>query len=175
MIFRLTRKLAKKIGIGLSKYVPPDNNPFADWTAHLFTAQRTQYVIVTNTASLYSMVMYGKGITNTNRLTQDSLSYMSEFMANDGNEFLYRRLIVPYAGRILFSKATDRRVLGSINELVFEAKFYLVEREESPFGASLLLNESPMSLLGYNTPRDAFKALRIAEMNIKNGIKDDAK
>ena len=173
MIFRLTQKLAKKIGIGVSKYVPPDNNPFADWTAHLFTAQRTQYVIVTNTASLYSMVMYGKGITNTNRLTQDSLSYMSEFMPDDGNEFIYQRLIVPYAGRILFSKATDRRVLGSMNELVFEAKFYLVEREESPIGASFLLNESPMSLIGYERPRDAFKALRIVESNIDNGIKGD--
>jgi hypothetical protein len=175
MIFRLTQKLAKKIGIGPLEYVPPDNNPFADWTAHLFTAQRTQYVILTNTPSLYSMVMYGKGITDDNRLVQSSLNYMSEFMADDGNEFLYRRLIVPHTGQILFSKATDRRVLGSINDLVFQAKFYLVEREESPFGASFLLNESPMSLLGYSTPRDAFKALRIAEMNIKNSIEDDAK
>ena len=37
---------------------------FADWSAHLFTAERTQYILISNTASLYSMVMFGRGITD---------------------------------------------------------------------------------------------------------------
>lgn len=38
MIFRLSQKLAKKIKEAPSQSLPPDPNPFADWSAHLFTA-----------------------------------------------------------------------------------------------------------------------------------------
>lgn len=161
MIFRLTRKLAKKIGITPSQYLPLERNPFADWSAHLFTAQRVQYVIMTNTPSLYSMVMYGRGITDDNLFIKNALSCMSEFMTDDGNEFLFRRLIAPRTGSISFSKMGDRRVLGSINEFVIRAKYHLFEDEVSPFGASHLLNQTPMSYLGYRNPKEAFKSLRI--------------
>jgi uncharacterized protein DUF6933 len=57
MIFRLTQKLASKIHVRLSRCLTPAENPFADWTGHLFTADRAQYIIVANTVSLYSVVM----------------------------------------------------------------------------------------------------------------------
>lgn len=60
MIFRLSQKLATKLKEGNLPTVPLDSNPYADWSAHLFTADRTQYIIVTNTKALYSVVMYGK-------------------------------------------------------------------------------------------------------------------
>jgi len=160
MIFRLTHKLAKKIGLPPLEGLPPDQNPFVDWTAHLFTAERVQYIIVTNTASLYSLVMYGRGITDDNKFIQRTLSFMREFMAYDGCEFFFRRLIVPHTARISFSKATDRRVIGSMNELILEAKFYLIERQMSPFETSLQVNETLMSYLGYNNPKEAFRQLK---------------
>jgi len=163
MIFRLTQKLAKKIGITPLQSLPLDRNPFADWSAHLFIAQRVQYIIMTNTPSLYSMVMYGRGIPDDNQFVQSALTYMSQFMTDNGLEFLFHRLIAPRTGTISFSKTTDRRVLGSINELVFQAKVLLVENEMSPFEASLFLNETPMSYLGYSNPMQAFKSLSIKE------------
>ncbi len=44
--------------------MPLDESPFADWSAHLFVADRTQYVLLSNTKSIYPTVKYGKGITN---------------------------------------------------------------------------------------------------------------
>jgi hypothetical protein len=44
MIFRLSQKLADKIKAGTLAALPPDENPLADWSAHLFVAARTQYV-----------------------------------------------------------------------------------------------------------------------------------
>ena len=159
MIFRLTQKLGKKVGVNPSQCLPPDPNPFADWTGHLFTAQRTQYIIVTNTPSLYSMVMYGRGITDDNQLLQRLLSYMCDFMTEDGYEFLFRKFVVPHTGRVAFSKTGDRRVLGSINDLVDQAKFHLVGGDASPFDVSFRLNATPMSMLDYRSPREAFKGL----------------
>jgi len=161
MIFRLTHKLGKKIGVGALRNFPLDSNPFIDWTAHLFTAERAQYIIVTNTAFLYSLVMHGRGIADDNRFFQETLNYMAELMAQDGLEFLFRRLIVPHTGRIWFSKATDRRVLGSMKDLIVQAKYYLIEQEMSPFDASIQVNETPMSYLGYNKPKDAFRGLKV--------------
>jgi len=56
MIFRLSQKLATKLKEGSLPEVPLDENPYADWSAHLFTADRAQYIIVTNTRALYSVV-----------------------------------------------------------------------------------------------------------------------
>ncbi len=80
MIFRLTLKLSKKIGLAPSQTLASDKNPYADWSAYLFTAQRIQDMILTNTTSLYSMVMYGRGITNEKQFLQGILTYMREFI-----------------------------------------------------------------------------------------------
>ena len=64
MILRLSQKLNTKIKAGKLAEMPLDKNPYADWSCHLFTADRSQYIILMNTASLYSCVMYGRGISN---------------------------------------------------------------------------------------------------------------
>ena len=84
MIFRLSQSLAKKLKEGTLPSVPLDENPYADWSAHLFTADRTQYIIVTNTRALYSVVMYAKGITDYSEFISRSLSTLREFMEDDG-------------------------------------------------------------------------------------------
>lgn len=168
MIFRLTQKLAKKVGLPLLQGLPPDQNPFVDWTAHLFTAERVQYIIVTNTASLYSLVMYGRGITDDNEFIQSTFSFMRDVMTDNGCEFLFRRLIAPHTARVSFSKATNRRVIGSMNELIFEAKLYLTERQMSPFETSLQVNETLMSYLKYNNPREAFRTLKVESEEVSS-------
>jgi len=61
MIFRHFQKLRTKIKVGRLKAMPLAETPYADWSAHLFVADRKQYVILSNTASMYSCVMYGTG------------------------------------------------------------------------------------------------------------------
>jgi len=163
MIFRLTQKLAKKVKLPPLQALPSGRNPFIDWTAHLFTAERAQYIIVTNTASLYSLIMYGRGITDDNEIVQRTLGFMREYMADDGCEFLYLRLIAPHTTTVSFAKATNRHVIGSMNELILEARFYLTERRLSPFETSQQINQTPMSYLDYNSPKEAFKLLSVTE------------
>ena len=43
MILRLSQKLCTKIKAGALPTMPLDENPFADWSAHLFIVNRTQY------------------------------------------------------------------------------------------------------------------------------------
>ena len=161
MIFRLSQKLAKKLKIAPTVCIPLDPNPFADWSANLFTADRAQYVIVTNTSSLYSMVMHGRGISDDSEFLDAALTQMREFMPSDGNEFIFRRFIAPTIGEVRFSKALNRGVTGSMNDLVFHAKVHLIRYNVPPGEIFWTLNDMPMSYLDYKSPRAAFKAMTV--------------
>ncbi len=164
MIFRLSQKLATKLKEGRLPEVPLDDNPYADWSAHLFTADRAQYIILANTRALYSVVMFGKGITDGGQFIDRALSCIREFMEDDGQSFVYQRLIAPTSGTVRFAKALDRSTVGSINELVKFATFYLEDGETSPYQVGFKLNDVLLSALssekrGYGKPKEAFKAL----------------
>src|SRR5215210_4977931 len=82
MIFRLSQILNSKIKAGALQVLPLDENLFADWSAHLFVANRTQYILLSNTKSLYSTVLYGKGITDDRRFIERALGSLREFIAD---------------------------------------------------------------------------------------------
>jgi hypothetical protein len=164
MIFRLSQKLATKLHETALLSVPLDENPYADWSAHLFTVARTQYIIVANTKSMYSVVFYGKGITDYSEFISRALSALREFMEDDGQSFVYQRLIAPTAVSVKFAKALDRSTVGSINELLKFATYYLQDDEISPHDLGFRLNDILLSALssekrGYGKPNEAFKGL----------------
>ena len=153
MIFRLTQKLAKKIGVTPLPASPLDQNPYMDWCAHLFTVKRIQYVILTNTASLYSVIMHGRGVSSDKKFIQESLTCMKEVMTIDGNTSIFEHFIEPFAGEVSFCKMTDRRVMGSMNDFVFQSKFYLTYRENSLAEVSRLVNHTPMTYFPGGHPK----------------------
>jgi hypothetical protein len=165
MIFRLSQKLNKKIKVGALDTVPLDENPYTDWSAHLFTADRTQYIILSNTKSLYSCLMYGKGITNDSVFIERALSTIREFMADDGQAFVYQRFIAPASGTVQFAKALNRTVIGSMNELIYSAEMMLIEEDIAPHDVGFRLNDFLLSAIAtkgsrrYSTPNEAFKLL----------------
>ncbi len=159
MIIRLTGKLAKKIGVMPSGVLPEDPNPFADWSAHLFRAEQKEYILITNTASLYSMVLSGAGITTGNKFMQRVVSYIGETLRDDGFGGVFARDVVPATSLVSFSKALNQSVTGSMNDLVFQAQVGLIESEVPPYSISFRLNEVPMSYLKYKHPRCAFQWL----------------
>ena len=159
MIFRLSQKLNTKIKAGTLGAQALHENPFADWSAHIFSADRTQYIIICNTRSLYSTVMYAKGITNDNLFITRALGGLRELMEDDGQEFIYTRLISPASATVRFAKALDRSVTGSVNDLIYHATMCLIEDEMSPHDVGFKLNEIPFSALAYANPRETFKSL----------------
>lgn len=160
--------MGKKIHVSPPTSLPADPSPFADWSAHLFTADRVQYILLTNTLSLYSMVMYGRGITDDSQFLGRITNYMGEFISDDGHRFLFERLIAPSTASIAFSKPLNRSVIGSVNDLVFQAKFLLIEQEMSPRETSFHLNDVPLSYLKYANPREAFLRLKPSQEEASN-------
>lgn len=169
MIFRLSQKLNTKTKAGKLTEKPLDENPYADWSCHLFTANRTQYILLSNTASLYSCVMYGKGITDDGRFIERAVSTIREFMEDDGQAFIYQKFIAPASATVSFAKAINRKVTGSMNELVMAATASLEFGEIAPHDVGFGLNDILLSAIaseedrGYGRPEDAFKRLLVGK------------
>jgi hypothetical protein len=165
MIFRLSKKLNTKIKAGTLPTLPPHENPFVDWSAHLFLVAPTQYILVCNTKSLYSTVMYGKGLTNHDQFIKQALSAIRECLNEQGHESVCESAIVPASGMVRFGKALNRSLTGSMNDLVQQATFFLSRSDSSLLDVGARLNETPMSVLpsrsgdSYGTPREVFKRL----------------
>lgn len=154
MIIRLTQKLAARLKEAPASSLSRDPNLFADWTANLFTANRVQYIILVNSATLYSVIMYGRGVTDGGIFIDRALSALRDFMTADDLPFFFHRFIVPQSKTVSFSKTGDRSLLGSMNEHVACAKIHLGEYDDSPVEAAKRLNDTPLKYLGYQTPRE---------------------
>ncbi len=165
MIFRLMEKLAKKIKVAPLQPLPADPNPYADWTAHLFTVARARYILLSNTSSLYSLVMPGKGITSDAAFLREAADAIGQFLRADGNEFIFRRYIAAEMDKTTFAKTLNRSVTGSMNDLVFQAKVYLTHNSLSFFEISSRLNEVPMYYLEYKHPREVFMTMMMNRYN----------
>ena len=164
MIFRLSQKLCTKIKADKLNEMPLDANPFADWSANLFVADQTQYVILSNTPSLYSCLMLAKGVTSAGQFIERALGCIREFMEADGHKVAYRKHIAPSIAAGGFASALNRMVTGSMNELTKFAELWLAEGD-SPHEVGFKLNDTLLSALatdksrGYGKPKAAFKGL----------------
>ena len=115
MILRLSQKLSTKIKAGVLPTLPVDENPFADWSGHLFIAERTQYILLSNTKSFYSTLMFARGITNETQFFERALSSIREFLDSKGQGLVYPRWIAPASGAVSFAKPLNRSVSGVIS------------------------------------------------------------
>jgi hypothetical protein len=159
MILRLSAKLKKKFHVDFDQSLPPSGNPLLDWSADLFTADRTQHILVTNTVSLYSIVMYGKGVTDETRFFRDTIAAMRGIMSADGYLSIFEDAIAPAFYPAALAKGENRRVIGSMNELIYQARTRLVEQDLSPYDTSFFLNGVLMSYIDYRTPREVFASM----------------
>lgn len=159
VVLRLSGKLGTKIKIAPKAVLPLHVNPLADWSGHVFTASRTQYLILTNTASLYSAIGYARGMTNESAFIVAALARIRDAMTDDGFEGTYLQCLVPETGTVRFSKAFSRSVTGSVNDMIQCWKFLLDRGEEAPFEVAHRMNDMPMKALNYRKPLEAFTSL----------------
>jgi hypothetical protein len=159
MIFRASQKLATKLKLPKLRPLPADVNPFADWSAHVFLVGRTSYVILTNTTSLYSVLLPAAGLTTEVRFLEAAYDAVESFMEVDQLGAMHRKFIAPSTDSVQFATALSRSVTGSMNDLILGAKLWLREDDLPPNVIMANLNETPMSSLDYRSPREALRAL----------------
>lgn len=165
MIFRVTQKLSRKIKAGPLAKRPAHENPYADWSARVFVANRVQYILLSNTASLFSAVMHGRGITDGQVFATRAMECIHETMAREGLELLYLNFIANTAESPIFAKSLNCSVTGSLNEFQWHAQDSLAGDGLSPIETSAALNSIPCSPLStpdypsFASPKEAIRFL----------------
>ena len=119
-------------------------------------------ILVSNTKSLLSAVLPGRGITSLDRLQKRAFDGIRACMTALGYESLSQTVIFTDSGPVRFAKALNRSVSGSMNELVKCAEVCMSEGERTLPEVGDRLNGTLLSALaaggsqGYGKPREAF-------------------
>ena len=159
MVLRPTLKLAARL-----KLTPLDDvpvlNPFSlcDWCVRSFTAARKSYLIFTHTQSLASVVVPQRGVTNAKSLRTAFAAGIHQHLElpSDAQHHISAMLLSLIDCR--FSRYRDRAVLGSINDLAWGAEC-LLARGDSIAATNRGINETPLSLLGMDSPKRCLRNL----------------
>ncbi|QJW98533.1 DUF6933 domain-containing protein [Frigoriglobus tundricola] len=166
MVLRLSQKLNARIKGGTLSAAPPHENSLLDWSAQAFAVGRAEYVLLSNTRTLYSVVLAGMGLRDTARLPERALGVIRATLEGTGHGANDRHHPTPAVESVRLAKALDRSVTGSMNELIVHATALLVDGGVSLAEVGVRLNDVLLSALAvgsnkYGRPRDAF-AERVA-------------
>lgn len=158
MILRVSAKLGQQIKVRPEAPLPPHPDPFRDWSAHLFRADRRTYVLLANTPSLYAVVFPARGVTGAAVLIQRIADALEAVRQAEGDALPGDPLAAPLRDGVAFSKALSRSVTGSMNDQVRLARTLIELRGASTGEVEQLLRRTPMSALHQGFPDRAFRA-----------------
>lgn len=162
MILRLPKTLNARLGGGPLAALASHANPLLDWSVRAFAVVKTEYLLLSNTRSLYSVVLDGVAGETRNQSAERVAGAVGGILdgagrlANVGSDLT--------AESVRFAKALNRSVTGSMNELVAYAEWMLADDDLSVPEVGVRLNDLLLSAAAgegekYGTPRAAFAAL----------------
>jgi len=140
---------------------PPSTGRLGDWYVHLVRFGRPEFAIATNERSLLTVLLPARALRTT--LAPNLRAAVGLLLESIGvsREMVAREIAAMEL--VTFGRATNRRVLGSINDLAFQASVHLA-RGDDLFTISRRLADTPMSAIGtkrgdYGYPREVAREL----------------
>ena len=135
----------------------------AEWHCNLLTLARRPAYLVTHSLSLFSVLFLAAGASTPETLADAIRRHVRKALTREGIALDAARRILN-EGPDHFCKATDRGVLGSMNDFANMADWAAYEESSADpdflaHTADKQMNESPMSRLGMDSPRRVLRAL----------------
>ena len=162
MIIRFTEKLAKKLKLGpITKIDNKPDNPYLEWYVNYFTANRVQYILVTNAASLLTIVLYGRGISDYGLFQKQFISQLGDYLREIDCEQISDRIIMSDMGPTILSKNVDKSVTGSMTRMIYFFKLKLEVNDMSPWDLTKYINTTNFNAIDFQEPNEAFKSLKL--------------
>jgi hypothetical protein len=124
---------------------PPSTSRLGDWYVHLVRFGRPEFAIATNERSLLTVLLPAQALRTT--LAPNLRAAVGSLLESIGvsRETVAREIAAMEP--VTFGRATNRRVLGSINDLAFQASVHLA-RADDLLTISRRLADTPMSAIG---------------------------
>ena len=147
MVFRLTKKLAEKLHLGK---LPRTETPGvgSTWHANLLRASGVQYIVLTESLTLYSILILGRGIIDGTAFATIARQMVGAKFEVEGWSHLLGNRVAFDTGEPIFLAAQDRSVIASISEISRMAKFAIEGHERSLDTHTNWINQVPYSKRG---------------------------
>jgi len=166
ILLHLTEKLRRRLGLPKSALASTasaaagpdgvDAHAALRWYGNTFETRGTSYLLTTNAASLYSVVLEDKEIDNSDAYMHAFLRALRVQLAADGLDTLYDQKIAPSIGTVVLKRTADRSVLGTMKLMVQECEIGVHYIDATAAELSARINGSIYNANHRSTPRAAF-------------------
>jgi hypothetical protein len=160
-----TAKLRKEMGLKPSDLFPGEapTSTLGPWHANLIHVGRRKCVLFANDRTLFNFIAPDVSRDKIRRLGELFLDYLNPVLVQEGFPSRLREIISAEYSEVAFTKAHDKSVLGSMNDLAFHYEDNIlsaggVHSPEVPRIISTL-NRMPMGAIKYSYPVEALKAI----------------
>ena len=142
MIVRLTQKLAQKLKLSrLARTEGRDER--SAWYAHLFRAKGVQYIVMTESKTLSSVLFSGKGITNPSIFMQTAKGTIeTKFNKNGWAKLLGNGVSFDNESPV-FMAAQDHSILSCVNDVVRMTKWEIEAKSNALESIMTLMDVIP--------------------------------
>lgn len=90
-------------------------------------------ILTAEVKSLFSVVMYGIGVTDDCIYLKYLINLLREYMNGTENRLIFERVIATKTGAVTMSKIASRSVLGSMNDMVNLCEMCIQLKGPSPW------------------------------------------
>ena len=156
MIFRLTKKVQDKLKTGKLSSVP-EGNLFSEWYVHVFMIKRYRYFLITHAASLFSVVVRGFGIASEEQLFNVYFKELKEKLTEAGCDNFFEKITVSGLEDISLSNTVNRRVQGSMKDMIQCLSLIPDDNEDSPDEMCAFINRTPFTFINGDSPLEFIK------------------
>ena len=164
---RCTAKLLKDLGVKPTN-IPDQPLDLFDWHANMLRLDRKKYVLFTNSQALFSFLMRWAGKPKSTEFQEQFRLKLFQSLMSEGIAEEHIEYMLGGHKQVTITKTNSRSVLGSMNDLAFQAK-YMVYVSGRIDDADLQeinrkLNQNPMSVIKYQNGTTELKR-RLDEMH----------
>jgi hypothetical protein len=159
LILRPTATLARRLKIVVPGGLVGVERPYADWCVHAFSAGRRPWILVANTASLFSVVTTGRGVAGDGELTRAVLAALREYLHGSDRAFFFARFVEPEAASATFAPIGRAALRDAMKELASHARWFMARSDLSPFETADRVNQTSLGFLRGRTPAEVFPEL----------------
>ena len=158
-IIKCTQKLLKELSVEQEEDVIAQSW-IESWHANIFRINSRKCILVSNDATLYSLVFYPVNKSFIKKFQFYFNEHLFKTMLADNIPQALIEKVLAIGDEIIFTKTDDRRVLGSMNDFKQHiealADMHNGLKNCSIFNIQKMLNTMPMRMLEYQTPIKAF-------------------